>query len=45
MNNYKEELKNILKSEQIYLNDGEIIILENFIENLLEETKKEAFND
>jgi hypothetical protein len=41
MNNYKEELKNILKSEQIYLNDGEIIILENFIENLLEETKKD----
>ena len=45
MNNYKEKLKNILKSEQIYLNDWEIIILENFIENLLEETKKEAFND
>jgi hypothetical protein len=45
MNNWKEELKNILKTERIYLSDGEIILLENFIENLLEETKKEAFND
>lgn len=41
MNNWKEKLKNILKSEQIYLNDWEIILLENFIENLLEEAKKE----